>query len=74
MAKLKYPATAAELEAAGYVKKNESQCSGRRCNATIHWYLTPNLKKIPMSRVEGEPGEVFQPHFVDCPDRPNFKR
>jgi len=55
----KFPSTDAELKAAGYVFTGSAKCQGTFCQTWIYWYLTPNGKRLPMSKVVNCPGDIL---------------
>jgi hypothetical protein len=72
MMRVKWPATDADIVAAGYSQTPEiKKCSGRRCGATIELWLDPKKKSILMHRLGS--GKL-QPHYKDCPDSQVFYR
>ena len=60
-----------KLEAAGYVLQDTSKCLAPACNTTVHWFLTPKGRYMPMERSEEG---VYQPHFATCVDARKFSR
>lgn len=64
--------TVAHLETAGYKFDRLSRCTGKykggTCNALIHWYTTPDGKKMPIDP------QTIQPHWSSCPDSQIFNR
>lgn len=71
---MKYPVTEAELKKAGYELLKKALCRGNRCGTQIHWYKTPQGKHMPLSKVEGEPGFLLQPHWIDCVNAQDFRK
>lgn len=61
-----FPASFAELDAAGYIFKGNSLC--RACGTEIRWYETPNKKKIPID------ADAKQAHWSTCPDADRFRK
>ena len=70
----KFPSTDAELKAAGYVFTGSAKCQGTFCQTWIYWYLTPNGKRLPMSKVVNCPGDILEPHFLVCICAKEFRR
>ena len=71
-----FHATTAELSQAGYRSERDGRgrphwemCQGPTCRATILWLITPNGKRMPVTR---EPDGRWQTHFANCPDRQRF--
>jgi hypothetical protein len=76
-AKSLWPATAAQIEAAGYEIGEFGTCSGPHCNAVILWVLTRHRKRMPLQscgQVGGTGRHIYEPHFASCPDRKRFER
>ena len=75
MAKINWPATGAEVKAAGY-KSNRNRDGSlhslcRDCQAVVYWVTTPNGKKMPLERA-GQ--DRFQSHFSTCPNADQRRR
>ena len=70
---IKWPATRAELEAAGYKLRFHAKCNAKACGRMISWYLTPTGKHMPLTGKIGEPGFVLEPHWASCPGAKEFK-
>jgi hypothetical protein len=69
-----WPATAGELESAGYVPPFDAQ--GVRCQScatTIQFWGTPNGRKMPIERL-GPEGHLYNPHWMSCPGRDQHKK
>lgn len=65
---MEWPATGAELRAAGYRSRGRAQC--RSCGAEIIWAITPYGRLMPMERVPDVDDGVqrFRSHFATCVD------
>lgn len=65
-------ASVAQLKTAGYKFDRISRCRrkylGGVCNALLHWYITPDGKKIPI-----DPQSLL-PHHSTCPDVEVFRK
>lgn len=72
------PETRKELEAKGYEFLEDGTCRG--CGELIEWFLTPNGKRMPVSRkivgslAEGNRREILESHFASCPDADRFRK
>jgi hypothetical protein len=68
-----------KLAAAGYQFIDTSKCLSPNCNTTVHWFLTPKGKYMPMEVIPREPGDdeavtQYQPHFASCVDARKFSQ
>jgi hypothetical protein len=63
-----FPKTLTELKAAGYVYDGQSPC--RACGVTIHWWITPNNKSMPMDVSQDD---NVTSHWSTCPKAKDFK-
>jgi hypothetical protein len=61
-----FPKTEKELLAAGYKFKNKARC--RSCQANIEWWMTPNLKNIPLD------AGTMEVHFTTCPNAAQHRK
>jgi hypothetical protein len=71
--RMPFPETLDELQAAGYKFAGTGTCRG--CGVQMAWFVTPNGKKMPMTRKPG--GEIpkrFESHHAVCPKRGQFKK
>lgn len=73
---MKWPATSAEILAAGYHSERDLSgkphwdvCRGPTCRAAILWLITPRGARMPVTR---EKDGTWQVHFANCPDRKRF--
>lgn len=64
-----WPKTGDEMRAAGWKSSSKGTC--RACPAQIVWATSPNGKATPLIQIT--PG-MWQPHFIDCPARAQFRR
>jgi len=62
-----FPATPAELEAAGYRFDTVGRCRGTRCQAELRWYWTPKGRRIPLN-ADGTA------HWATCVDERQFRK
>lgn len=74
---MKFPAESQELRAGGYEYSGDATCRG--CGEPIEFWITPNGKKMPLSRVKvGEQlrqnVEKLEPHFASCPEADRFRK
>lgn len=70
-AAMHFPATRAELEAAGYIFSDPGRCSS--CRATIIWTLTPAKRRMPLDPPQG-PEARHHSHFATCPMAAQHRR
>lgn len=64
-----WPKSGEALKADGYRSNGQGKCRG--CGTTIVWVTTPAGKACPFSILGSN---RWQPHFVDCPARDQFKK
>jgi hypothetical protein len=67
-----FPETLDELQRYGYVFQGTGSCRG--CGVQMAWFLTPNGKKMPMTRKGADLPRRFESHHAVCPERGRFKR
>jgi hypothetical protein len=66
-----FPATLAELEAAGYTRSSYTRCAG--CKAPMENWRTPAGKTIPMNPMVN-PEDKAVSHFATCPKAAEFRK
>lgn len=72
--KVRWPATADDLTAAGWKNKGSGACQS--CNAPIVWALTPAGGWMPLELLDDPDAEVrrYQSHFASCVDAATHRR
>jgi hypothetical protein len=69
------PQTRDGLESIGYKYDGESHCRG--CGVLMLWFVTPNLKKMPMTIIPGsedQDPQLLECHFGRCPKAELFRK
>lgn len=66
------PATAVQLEAAGYLFKYTRPC--RRCGVLLEFWLTPAKKWAPLERINSDREHRRLSHFSTCPFADEFRK
>ena len=66
-----FPKDYSELRRAGYTFSSHGVCSG--CGASIEWWNTPTMSRIPMNLMTNGTSEAVS-HFATCPNAQDFKK
>jgi hypothetical protein len=62
-----FPATRADLEAAGYRFDTVGRCRGNRCRGDLEWWVSPRGARIPFN-------PDHTPHHATCVDVAQFRK
>jgi hypothetical protein len=68
---MSFPATRAEMEAAGYSLNEYTRCKG--CQRLMEFWNTPQGRRIPMNPMT-DPESPAVSHFTDCPKAGEFRK